>query len=88
MAFRRQRLPLRGRTGGDRVEGADKPMVTSFQFLAHWLRARFAANDRGATVIEYVFLVALIAVICITAMTLLGRSASTRFSSFGNSVSN
>jgi pilus assembly protein Flp/PilA len=63
-------------------------MVTSFQFLAHWLRARFTTDDRGATVIEYVFLAALIAVICITAMTLLGRSASTRFSSFGNSVSN
>ncbi len=46
-----------------------------------WLQARFANTERGATMIEYVLLAALIAVVVIGVVTLVGRSTSTKFSS-------
>lgn len=62
-------------------------MSTSYEFLATWLRARFD-DERGASLVEYALLVALIAVVCIAAITLLGNSASAKFSTVANSVSN
>ena len=60
-------------------------MITSFEFLATWLRAR-VSDDRGASLVEYALLVALIAVVCIAAITLLGNNASTKFSQVGGSI--
>lgn len=62
-------------------------MILSYEFLANWLRARFADDERGASLVEYALLVALIAVVCIAAVTLLGRNASTKFSNVGSSIS-
>ena len=62
-------------------------MITTYEFLAIWLRARFADGERGASLVEYALLVALIAVVCIAAVTLLGRNASTKFSNVGSSIS-
>jgi pilus assembly protein Flp/PilA len=62
-------------------------MITSYEFLATWLRARFD-EERGASLVEYALLVALIAVVCIAAVTLLGNSASSKFSSISTSISN
>ena len=56
--------------------------MTNFEILATWLRARFD-SDRGASLVEYALLVALIAVICIVAVQVLGTSASTTFSGAG-----
>ena len=61
-------------------------MITTYEFLATWMRARFAASDRGASLVEYALLVALIAVVCIVAITALGSRASTAFSSTASSV--
>jgi pilus assembly protein Flp/PilA len=36
-------------------------------------------DEEGASLVEYVLLVALIAVVCIAAITLLGQSASQKF---------
>ncbi|HEV3227230.1 MAG TPA: Flp family type IVb pilin [Acidimicrobiales bacterium] len=60
-------------------------MVISFEFLATWLRARFD-QDRGASLVEYALLLALIAVVCIAAVTLLGSNASSSFSRDATSV--
>jgi pilus assembly protein Flp/PilA len=60
-------------------------MITSYEFLATWLRARFD-EERGASLVEYALLVALIAVVCLVAIAFLGRSASTRFSNVGSAV--
>ena len=60
-------------------------MTTSLEFLATWLRARFD-EERGASLVEYALLVALIAVVCIAAISLLGGNASTKFSSVANSI--
>jgi pilus assembly protein Flp/PilA len=62
-------------------------MISTYEFLATWLRARFSDSERGASLVEYALLVALIAVVCIVAVTLLGKSASSKFSSVGSSLS-
>jgi pilus assembly protein Flp/PilA len=49
------------------------------------LRAR-AAEDGGATAVEYALMVALIAVVIIAAVAFLGTSASDKFQCVGDSV--
>ncbi len=61
-------------------------MMVSYDFLATWLRARFGDSERGASLVEYALLVALIAVVCIAAVTVLGNNASNKFSAVGSSV--
>jgi pilus assembly protein Flp/PilA len=61
-------------------------MISTYEFLATWLRARFSDTERGASLVEYALLVALIAVICIIALTVLGQNASTSFSSTGDAI--
>ena len=61
-------------------------MITSYEFLATWLRARFSDSERGASLVEYALLVALIAVVCIVAIRILGKKASTSFSSTGAEI--
>jgi len=56
------------------------------QHCAPYLRAKFGRDERGASLVEYALLVALIAVICIVAIAFLGNSASTKFSSVGSAV--
>jgi pilus assembly protein Flp/PilA len=65
--------------------GSNQEMITSFEFLANWLRARFD-DERGASLVEYALLVALIAVVCIAAITLLGNNASTKFNNVAGSI--
>jgi pilus assembly protein Flp/PilA len=61
-------------------------MTTTLQFVGAWLQAR-CTTDRGASLVEYALLVALIAVVCIIAVTILGNNASAKFSSVGSSLS-
>ena len=56
------------------------------QHCAPYIRAKFGRDERGASLVEYALLVALIAVVCIVAITFLGQSASDKFSSVGSSV--
>jgi len=48
--------------------------------LVPFMKARFSRTERGAALVEYALLVALIAVVCIAAITLLGESTSQKFS--------
>ena len=61
-------------------------MITTYEFLATWLRARFADSERGASLVEYALLVALIAVVVIGAVTLLGTTAEDTFSNVSDSL--
>ena len=61
-------------------------MITLFTLVQTWLDARMSDEDRGASLVEYALLVALIAVVCIAAITLLGGSAATKFSNVANSL--
>ncbi len=56
-----------------------------FDFISAWLQAK-TDTERGATLVEYALLVALIAVVCIAAVTLLGSAASTKFSSVADTI--
>jgi pilus assembly protein Flp/PilA len=61
-------------------------MITTYEFLSTWLRARFSDSERGASLVEYALLVALIAVICIVALRFLGNEASESFDSTGDAI--
>ena len=62
-------------------------MLTSFEYLAGWMRAKFGEDERGASLVEYALLLALIAVVCIIAVTALGKSASSKLNDVSNSIS-
>ena len=48
-----------------------------------WLARR---GERGASLVEYALLVALIALVCIVAVTLLGLTTSHKFSQVGSYI--
>jgi pilus assembly protein Flp/PilA len=54
--------------------------------VAPWMRARFGTTERGAALVEYALLLALIAVFCVVALTFLGGKAADKFSAVGNSI--
>ena len=56
------------------------------RFCAPYLRARFGRTERGASLVEYALLVALIAVVCIVGITVLGNSANDKFSEVGSQL--
>jgi pilus assembly protein Flp/PilA len=53
---------------------------------APYLRARFGQDERGASLVEYALLVALIALVAVAAVTFLGGAANTKFSKIGSAV--
>lgn len=57
-----------------------------FTIVATYVRARFGNTERGAALVEYALLLALIAVVCIVALTKLGGKASSKFITIGNSL--
>ena len=55
--------------------------------IVRYLTARLnIQNERGAALVEYALLLALIAVVCIVALTTLGGKASSKFTDIGNSL--
>ncbi len=46
----------------------------------------FIRDEEGASLVEYILLVALIAVVCIAAMTFLGKAAAGRFNATANAI--
>lgn len=54
--------------------------------LAPWARAHLGRSERGAALVEYALLLALIAIACIIALTFLGNQAADKFSRVGNSI--
>jgi len=54
--------------------------------VATYMRARFGRSERGAALVEYALLLALIAVVCIVALTALGSQASSKFDAIGTSL--
>ena len=59
--------------------------MLQFDTLKTWIQAR-CKTERGASLVEYALLVALIAVVCIIAITFLGESASDKFSGVGSDL--
>src|SRR3954465_11649771 len=74
-----------GTRGGAHPPRRYPEMMTQWNTLAAYLRARFGDTERGASLVEYALLVALIAVVCIAAVTLLGSNASSKVNKVGAS---
>ncbi len=53
--------------------------------LTEWLKAH-ADSERGASLVEYALLVALIAVVCIAAVSTLGSAANDNFEGVASSI--
>ncbi len=54
--------------------------------LKTWLQAKFASDERGASMVEYGLLLALVAVIAIGALTVLGGKVKDNFSNVGTNL--
>jgi len=52
-----------------------------------WLQARFTASERGASMVEYILLVALIALAVLAAVSFLGGIARDKFNTEGSQIS-
>jgi Flp pilus assembly pilin Flp len=51
-----------------------------------WLEAKLGRDERGADLVEYILLIAFIALIVIAALTFLQTKVSGKFTSAGNSL--
>ncbi len=60
-------------------------MITQYNFLKTWLTS-LTKTERGASLVEYALLVALIAVVVIGAVTLLGSTAEDTFSDVSSEI--
>ena len=68
-------------------KGVNPIMKTQIEFLMAYIPARLdVTSERGASLVEYALLVALIAVVCIAAVTALGEAASENFTEVANEI--
>ena len=56
-------------------------------YLAAQKIRKFLVSEDGPTAVEYAVMLALIIVVCITAITALGTNANATFTSVGNTLS-
>jgi len=54
--------------------------------LKTWLQARFTQDERGANLVEYILLIALIAILVIAAVAFLRGKVTDKFSEAGSSL--
>ena len=55
--------------------------------LRTWLQAKFTKDERGASMVEYILLVALIALAVIAAVVFLRSQVSSKFNDAGSQIS-
>ena len=60
-------------------------MITLYTFVQTWLEAR-RDDDRGASLVEYALLVALIALVAVAAITSTGEKASDIFQAISDKL--
>jgi pilus assembly protein Flp/PilA len=53
-------------------------MMNSIEAVKSWW-STWLSDEEGASLVEYVLMVALIAVVCIAAVTMLGKAAQAKF---------
>jgi pilus assembly protein Flp/PilA len=71
---------------GDPVENPERGTM-NLLVLKTWLQAKFAKDERGASLVEYVLLVALIALAVIAAVIFLGGVLNDKFNETGSTLS-
>lgn len=62
--------------------------MTQFNVMKTWLQARFTNTERGANLVEYILLVALIALAVIAAVVFLSGEVGSKFDHTGSTLSN
>lgn len=75
-----------GFRGGALTSQENTPMLNRFDFITGYVRARFGDTEKGASLVEYALLVALIAVVCIAAITFIGTAGSEELDKVGSSI--
>jgi pilus assembly protein Flp/PilA len=73
-------MPVRGGT-----KNGLENLMSNYQFLATWLKAH-TASERGASLVEYALLLALIAVVCIFAVSTLGGEVEKKFNTVSTEI--
>ena len=63
------------------------PIIDSWQFCVTYLRARRGTDERGASLVEYALLVALIALVAVVGITAAGQNVNTIFGNIANKLS-
>jgi pilus assembly protein Flp/PilA len=61
-------------------------MRHSIEYVVAWVGIRLRLDDRGASLVEYAFLLAFIAVVCIAAVMFLGTQVDEQYSEIGSKV--
>ena len=65
----------------------EKPdVINQYNFLTSWLKAH-TKSERGAAMVEYALLVALIAIVAIAALQVLGGQVTSNFDNISSSLS-
>ena len=68
--------------------GTQKGQVTMNLFVTRtWLEAKFAKDEKGASMVEYILLVALIALAVLAAVSFLGGTMTGKFNTEGSIIS-
>ncbi|MGH9000783.1 MAG: Flp family type IVb pilin, partial [Acidimicrobiia bacterium] len=71
--------------GAGRFVSRVEPTVNILNFLA-WVDARLGRDERGASLVEYGFLVALIATVAVVALRFLGQQVPDDYNSVGSAL--
>jgi pilus assembly protein Flp/PilA len=59
---------------------------TTIQFIQAWAEARYTNSDRGATMVEYALMVALVAIVAAAGAATLGTGADHLFDAIGDKL--
>jgi pilus assembly protein Flp/PilA len=59
-----------------------------YHLVTTYLRARMGESERGASLVEYALLLALIALVCFSAVMFFGNSVSNGYKPIGSSLAN
>jgi pilus assembly protein Flp/PilA len=82
--YEQRRSRLLGRAQWQPRKGASMNLFV----LKTWLEAKFSNDERGASMVEYILLVALIALAVIAAVVFLRSQVQSKFSDAGSQLSN
>ena len=67
------------------VTGTDTQLEETMKFLAQKVQ-RFLKSEDGPTAVEYAVMLALIVIVCLTAIQAIGTNANTTFNGIANAI--
>jgi Flp pilus assembly pilin Flp len=79
-------LPWASESGLAKTPPTKGEATVDFYILKSWLQAKLAKDERGANLVEYILLIALIALLVFAAVTFLKDKIGGKFSSAGTAL--